>query len=997
MHIKASTWLYLIALLLMSGHGTETLAQSSGATTASVTGIVKDTQGAVLGGATITVRQAETNLVHTTLTGEDGYYLIVQLPPGSYQITAASDGFTPRVIMATLTVATTALASFTLSAAGSNEVIEVEADTVIALEPGKTEKSSVVSDDELRTLPAITNFASFALITPGVVSDRIPLQGTQPTSALNFNGTNARQNNITIDGVDNNDASSGAVRATFSQDAVKEFKVISNSFAAEYGRAQGGVVSIVTKSGTNEWHGAFSFPKTTKTISARNAFDTSRERPPSGSSYAFSGALSGPLARDRKFFFLSYQRAVASGTTKLTIPDDILVSLNRVGFPVRNDQIPAESSASSLLARVDLRLNANNQLLLRYNFGGSFADPTDFGGTNGAGSRQRLRDDNIAILETYAPGGNALVNEFRFLYARRDLDVAALDPLGPGLALLTPNASVLLGRGTFLPDSRAERTFQLVDNISLLRGRHQLKLGVDYLDTRLPDNSTQSAIFYGGVAFFQPINFGVANFSALALFDPAVRTPEQQAFLLILSTVLPTRFPGFPKLDLTRLSIPINYIQGFGEKFVTLKYKYISAFVQDDIRLSRNLTAKLGLRYDQERIEFVPKNRGNFSPRVALAYSLKDRLNLHAAYGIFHGITPFQPILLVELGQKGLKIPVVPFPFSILPFARPSRNFPESPTLPPELPFIPQLSFEQQIQTDYRNGYTQQGNVGFDFLLNRDTVVSASYEYVRGVKLFLSRDINPVVRPVPDPLASRINGRIDPTRGTVGELESAGDSYYNAFTLQVQRRFGSRFSVRANYTFAKAIDNFVDYRTEIAAVSFNDSLNLRGERALSGQDVRNRFIFAGIWNLDYNQHPVLRDFTISTIVRVNSGLPYNLIAGTDLNMSADLAAGDRPRIGGVPIGRNAGISPGFAQVDLRLRRQVKFKERYTLEASFDVFNLFNRVNFTASLLNNVFPQQPDGSFNLPAKQDGRFILPRELIRGTFSPRTLQLFQLRFTF
>lgn len=1000
-------WRYAIIMIAMLGFFSASsqnnlvLAQSSGSTTASVLGTVKDASGGAIAGATIVARQIETNFERSIQALEDGSYSLIQLPPGTYEIKVQADGFTQQVIKPTLTIGTTSLLEFSLTVGGTSEIIEVSADNIVALDPNKTEKSTAIDRNAISGLPINRrNFLDFSLTTAGVVQDRLPLQGIQNTSGLNFNGQNARQNNITIDGADNNDLNSGSVRTTYSQEAVKEFQVVSNSFSAEFGRAQGGIVNIVTRSGGNQFSGSlFSFFRN-DSLSARNAFTQTKS---DFEQYQFGATLGGPIKKDKAFFFTSFERLSVADSLTVNILPATIASLNRMGFPARSGAIPFSEANTSFLARSDLKLSANDLLAVRYNYARSYDGRIEpFGGvrTESIGGQQRLRDDTLSLSNTYVSTTFNLVYETRFLFARRDLGVNAIDPFGPRLNITTTQGTVVAGRSTQLPAEREEFIYQIVNNVSLQRGRNQLKFGFDYIRVNLPKDTNQIPVGSAGQGFFTQLNFNPAGapfnpalfFNGLQLFDPSLRSPEQKQFLTLLAQNIVRSTPGFPLLDLPNLPIPTNFIQGFGDPFLSLNTNYFSTYVQDDIRIKDNFTLKLGLRYDLERLQYTPTNNGNFSPRVALAYQIRDNLNFTASYGIFHGVTPFSPIFrLAQQVVNNQVIPLLPFPFSIIPFSLPGRMFPQGNKVPPGVPVIRQLFTEADIQKDLRNGYTQQVNVGFNYVPARQTLVTVSYQYVRGIKLFLSRDINPVVRPIPgNPLQSRVLGRIDPTRGTVQNLESSGDSYYNALTIQAQRRFGSSFVFLANYTFSKALDNFVDYRVEL--VAYNDPLNLGGEKGFSVQDVRNRFVFSGLWTMNYTKNPILRDFQISNIVTLESGRPFNVGAGVDLNMNADIIPGDRP----LGIARNAGISRGFASVDLRVTRKVNIKDNVSIEGFFEAFNLFNRVNPQLDFNSNVFPPGPDGRFNLPPQENGRFILPKERITFSFAPRQLQLgFRLSF--
>jgi hypothetical protein len=440
--------------------------------------------------------------------------------------------------------------------------------------------------------------------------------------------------------------------------------------------------------------------------------------------------------------------------------------------------------------------------------------------------------------------------------------------------------------------------------------------------------------------------------------------------------------------------LPLSFLQGFGNPRSRVNFNYVSAYVQDDFRVRPNLLIKAGIRYDRESIEFAPKNDGNFSPRIALFYRPRnsDKLSLSASYGIFHGATPYAGALVTDFldGQK-VVTPVLPFPFSLLPFSLPGRRFPSSSSLPAGLQFVPQLARDTVISPSFRNGYAQEANFSVNYLFSPFYGVSASYQYVRGVKIFLARNINPVVRPIPnDPITSQIVGRVNPTRGELISFETSGDSYHSAATFSFFARTPKRLSVLAHLTLAKTIDNYID-SLRVDILEFQNPLDLKSERALSLQDIRGRFVISTTYNLAGARNPFIRNFEISNIITLNSGQPFNLLAGADIDGNGDLASpGDRPG----NIGRNAGRNQGFASVDLRVARTLNINERFQLTGYVEAFNLFNRLN--VSDVNRVFPIQPDGTFALPQQEDGRFVVTPDRFTGAFRPRQVQI-GMRFTF
>jgi Carboxypeptidase regulatory-like domain len=972
--------------LSFTSENSQTVFAQAGATTSSIIGTVKDEQGATLVGAMVIAKDVKTNFTREVTADEKGIYVLTQIPPGTYKLIVQNGGFNSSAAQVDATVGATLLLDFTLQVGVSSEVIEVTADEV--LDQGKTESSTTNNRQRIDNLPINRrNFLDFSLTSPRVTPDRTPQLGAAASSGISFNGLLGRFNNITIDGLDNNDLGPGGVRSTFSQEAVQEFQVVADSYSAEFGRSIGGVINIVTRGGGNDYHGNLFFLNRNDTISSRNAFSAIN---PEFKQYQFGATLSGPIKKDKAFFFTAFERLSIKQNSIVTIPDNIVASARRQGFFFENGPIPFSVGTTTFLGRADVKLTPNDTLNVRYNFGGTFNGAIEPFGDLITGSQiantnsgvQTLRDNNIAVNNTYVSAGLNLINETRFLYARRRQDIDPVDTNGPQVNILTPNGSVVFGKGTSLPQPRLLNIYQVVNNVSLVRGRHQVKFGGDYYFFDAP--VLDVPIFESGFAFFSTIPLpvpGVEPLSGLQSFDPTLRTVGQRQVLTALGSGL-----GLPQL--ADLPLPAAFSQGFSPSVgigSSTRSFSISSFVQDDIKVTPDFLLKLGIRYDLSRTRFINKTNGNVAPRISFAYRPKflPNLNIRGGYGIFFASALPGPATLAGSSQaKRLQIIVLPFPNSIVPFSLlPGRQFPNLDTLPTGVMAVPQLGSEFANQPDQRASYTQQVNFGFDYLVGSNTVVSINYGFVRGLKILSQRNINPIVNPIPgDPINSAILGRLDPTRGDVFEFASVYDSYYNALTASVNRRVSKNIGFIASYTFSKTIDNFIDIRNEPQqSINFLDP---GSDQGLSLQDVRSRFVMSGTWDLNYTRNPSLRDFSVSGIITLESGRAFNLLAG------GDVPAGSRPLVGGAPVARNAGLSPGFALVDMRVSRAFIINENVKFQAFIEAFNLFNRVN-----INDVNPiflrNSATGQFDLPPKDGNRFKATPDRFRTAFAPRQFQ--------
>src|SRR4051794_6582344 len=295
----------LFLVLLLSAHVAFGQAQSNAA---DLQGTIKDATGAVVANATVTARNPATNISKNATTNDEGFYRIINLPPGDYEVTVEAASFKKSVIpKVTITVGQAAELNVTMELGQLSESVTVSDATSEVIETSKTAVATTIDQQRINNLPINErNYLSFALTTSTVSRDNGRPIGPAPTTGLNFGGQRGRSNLVQVDGADNTDNSVNASRSTVSQEAVQEFQVVTNSFAAEFGRSSGGVVNVVTKSGTNELHGnIFGFLRH-KSFQARNPFAPIEDPPFTRSQYGFT--LGGPLDKNRTFFFFAFEQ-----------------------------------------------------------------------------------------------------------------------------------------------------------------------------------------------------------------------------------------------------------------------------------------------------------------------------------------------------------------------------------------------------------------------------------------------------------------------------------------------------------------------------------------------------------------------------------------------------------------------------------------------------------------------------------------------------------------
>lgn len=1034
--MRGSTLSCFALALLFTG-----VACAQSKTTGTLTGTVTDQTDASIPGAKITLTNTATGRVFEAMSDERGQYSLPLLPPGVYDLKIDKPGFGSQSRKdVVLTVGEVAVLDFKLVVGGSTQMVEVQADLPV-IETERVQQSTTINEQAVRNLPINRrDYLSFALLAPGIadssaLADANSFRVKQtPTSGLSFYGSNGRGNSISVDGGESNDAG-GGVRPTVSQEAVQEFQINRTNYSAEHGQARGGVIDIVTKAGANTLHGsAFGFFRH-QSLDATNPFaialqpDNSLVRvKPDSDRQQLGATFGGPIAKDKTFYFLSYEQlrrresnavpvltdfsifqptpaqqailanlpatAAAQLRDSLTSPPSTIEMFKRNSgvFPFQTDQYQG-------LTRLDHRFNDANQLTFRFNITQSFETNQNVAALVGF-SRGFVSDtfDTTALAawtHTFTP---SLINEARAQFNYYNPVVSTNDPFGPALEI---SGFGFFNRDRFLPSNVITRREDMSDVVTWVKGSHTLRLGVNAL---IRENHSDSKTFFSG-----RFTFGILPGSFVNTALGTTPITALQAF---------------------NLGLAQSYQQGFGDPVVRAIYPLYAGFVQDTWRVRPNLTLNLGLRYEVDhRKPPLPTSKNDWGPRVGFAWDPfgDHKTTVRGGYGLFYSVIDFQIDYVVnalnEIGGRRQIAQVLTTLNTANPLATagPVNIFsklraqgiigvptPQRPILASDLTQFginisqtgprPPLTVLFRAAPDYKNPYASQASFGIDRQLAQGLSVGISYVYVRGVHLTTSRDINLLPAPV-NPVKGIRDWGITPDNPTGTKYfrdpllfqenvyESGANSWYNGLIFEVNKRFSNSASFHFNYTFSKAIDETVDYNSDFQP---NDQLCRRCEHALSSFDQRHKVVLYSILQTPREGSGALSrifgNFVFTPIYRYNSPRPFNLLSGTELNNDRHNTT-DRPYF----AGRNIGVGPDFWTLDARLSRRFQTGEHGSLEFMFEAFNIFNHLNF-ASVNNTVGAAIPS---TLRGRDDRTPSQPLGYT-AAFDPRRIQM-GVRFSF
>lgn len=891
-----------------------TLAQQS-VTSATLTGRIEDARGGMVSGASVTATNLETNQQFTTSSDPEGRYRFPYLRVGAYALTVAAPGFSSITGQLTLSVGQSLDLPIKLEVESLSEHVNISTDVPL-IETVRTQITETIKPREINELPLNgRNYLDLALLVPAVSptntggNQRFAETSAVPGQGLSIAGQRNLYNSFILDGVSANDDAADLTGSYYSEEVIDQFQVVTSGGIAEFGRASGGVVNILTRSGSNELRGNFYGFFRNQRFDARNPLAPTKDLLTQAQ---YGASVSGPLRRERTFFFTNFEQTRRNYSAVITIAPNAVSSINNrlraINYPgplIGTGVVPASFDTTNFFARIDHSINQKNQLSARYSlYHITAVNSRTVGGLNAVSRGTGLKDtDQTVQVSNVTTISNRTLNETRFQLTNSRLDAPINDSVGPAVNI----AGVAnFGTATFSPIARDINLFEVVDNVSTQIGAHSLKTGAGFLYNRL------NIIFPGALQ-------GVYSFSSLNNFLNGNYSTYQQAF------GVPSQFQSNPNVGM---------------------------FVQDEWRVNPHFTINAGLRYD---LQFLPDpiqtDTDNIAPRLGFVYAPGDRKTvIRVSFGLYYDRIPLRATSNA-LQRDGSKYLVV----QLAPTQPGAPAFPNVLALQPAtLPTKPNIT---RIDPEIEVSHGQQANLQIERELPGDAVISVGYLHLRAKHLILSRNVN--VPTVPPSAGIPNLGRPDPNWGNIGRFESAGNSYYDGMVVSFNKRASRWATMRLSYTFSKTIDDAGNFFFS----TVQDTSNIRDDRGLSDNDQRHRLVISG--SLEAPQEGaarglkrLLQGFQLGYIFTYASRLPFNVLLGNDRNFDSN--NNDRP----VGVGRNTGRGFDYSSLDMRVSRRFRLNERVGLQVLAEGFNLLNRSNF--SVPNNTF-----GSGATPLQSFGR--------------------------